>query len=34
MKRIALLSLAGLFFAGSVFAQEDLLADLEKRRFG
>jgi len=29
MKRIALLSLAGLFFAGSLFAQEDLLADLK-----
>jgi hypothetical protein len=29
MKRIALLSLAGLFFAGSVFAQDDLLADLK-----
>jgi len=29
MKRIALLSLAGLFFAGSLFAQDDLLADLK-----
>jgi Membrane bound beta barrel domain (DUF5777) len=29
MKRIALLSLASLFFAGSVFAQDDLLADLK-----
>ncbi len=29
MKRIALLSLVGLFFAGSLFAQEDLLADLK-----
>ena len=29
MKRIALLSIASLFFAGSVFAQDDLLADLK-----
>ena len=29
MKRIALLSLASLLFAGSVFAQDDLLADLK-----
>jgi Membrane bound beta barrel domain (DUF5777) len=29
MKRIALLLLAGLFYAGSLFAQEDLLADLK-----
>jgi len=29
MKRIALLSLASLFFAGSTFAQDDLLADLK-----
>ena len=31
MKRIALLSLASLFFAGSVFAQDDLLADLKAK---
>jgi hypothetical protein len=29
MKRIALISIASLFFAGSVFAQDDLLSDLK-----